>query len=396
MKYWRGYLTAAIFGAITWVLMQFAQKYGVLVDMVYPYVTRSVQGFLTAWTSGFDFCVWQILVLIFAVLVLATLVLVFVFKGSLVQWLGWVLAAVSIVYCLHTGVYGLNYHAGPIEDDLRLTMVDYTQSELEEAAAFYRDQANTIAAQLPRDEQGIVVYSDFEDLAERAGTGFRNLVLERSFSIFGGDYTPVKKLGWADMYSSMGITGFTCFLTGEAAVNPQIPAISQPFTICHEMAHRLCVAPEDAANFAAYLACEASVSREFQYSGYVMAYRYCYSALQKVDAAAAARIMDGCANELKWDLDHYNQFFSSKKDEDATRLANNVNDTYLKTSGDTDGIASYGAVCDYLVNWYLAEYATEVVVEQEFDPYDESQVDLSGIANAKPQATEPAETENAA
>ena len=30
-----------------------------LVDMVYPYVTRSVQSFLTAWTGGFDFLVWQ-------------------------------------------------------------------------------------------------------------------------------------------------------------------------------------------------------------------------------------------------------------------------------------------------------------------------------------------------
>lgn len=390
MKYWRGYLTAAIFGAISWILMQMAQKYGTLVDMVYPYVTRSVQSFLTAWTSGFEFCVWQILVLTFVVIALAALVLVFVFKGSIVQWLGWVLAAVSIVFCLHTGVYGLNYYAGPIEDDLRLTMADYTQSELEKAAVYYRDKANTIAVQLPRDEQGIVKYSDFTDLADRAGAGFRNLVLDKSFSIFGGDYTPVKALGWADMYSSMGITGFTCFLTGEAAVNPQIPSVCQPFTICHEMAHRLCVAPEDEANFAAYLACEASPSREYQYSGFFMAYRYCYSALQQVDPAAAARIMDGCVNELKWDLDHYNQFFSSRKDEEATRLANNVNDAYLKTSGDEDGVASYGAVCDYLVNWYLSEFASEEEIEQEFDPFDETQVDLSGIANAKPVETEPA------
>lgn len=390
MKYWRGYLTAAIFGFISWALMQVAQKYGTLVDMVYPYVTRSVQSFLTAWTSGFDFCVWQIAVLVFAVIVLATLVLVFVFKGSIIQWLGWVLAAVSVVFCLHTGIYGLNYYAGPIEDDLRLTMVDYTQSELEDAAEFYRDKANTIAVQLPRDEQGIVKYSSFEELADRAGTGFRNLVLERSFSIYGGDYTPVKKLGWADMYSSMGITGFTSFLTGEAAVNPQIPAISQPFTICHEMAHRLCVAQEDAANFSAYLACEASVSREFQYSGYFMAFRYCYNALYSVDPAAATRILSGCVNELKWDLDNYNAFFSTNKDETATNVANTVNDTYLKVSGESEGIASYGAVCDYLVNWYLSEYATEEVVEQEFDPYDETQVDLTGITNAKPVETEPA------
>ena len=56
----------------------------------------------------------------------------------------------------------------------------------------------------------------------------------------------------------------------------------------------------------------------------------------------------------------------------------------LKISGDRDGIAADGAVCDYLVNWYLAEYTTEEEITQEFDPYDETQVDLSGIGNARP------------
>ena len=36
MKYWFGYLTAAIIGAITWVLMQFGERFSTLVDMVYP------------------------------------------------------------------------------------------------------------------------------------------------------------------------------------------------------------------------------------------------------------------------------------------------------------------------------------------------------------------------
>ena len=44
MKYWFGYLVAAIFGAITWVLLQFGEKFSDLVDMVYPYVDRNLQG----------------------------------------------------------------------------------------------------------------------------------------------------------------------------------------------------------------------------------------------------------------------------------------------------------------------------------------------------------------
>ena len=46
MRYWFGYLTAAIFGAITWVLIQFGERFSTLIDMVYPYVIRTSQGFL--------------------------------------------------------------------------------------------------------------------------------------------------------------------------------------------------------------------------------------------------------------------------------------------------------------------------------------------------------------
>ena len=62
------------------------------------------------------------------------------------------------------------------------------------------------------------------------------------YPIFAGCQLPVKKLDWADMYTSMGITGYTFGITGEACVNPQIPDVLLPFTMCHEMAHRMCIA----------------------------------------------------------------------------------------------------------------------------------------------------------
>ena len=60
MKYWRGYVTAGIFAAITWALMQLSEKFTVLVDMFYPYVTRTFQSMLAGWSSGVDFCLWQL------------------------------------------------------------------------------------------------------------------------------------------------------------------------------------------------------------------------------------------------------------------------------------------------------------------------------------------------
>ena len=388
MKVLRGYLTAAIFGALTWVLMEFGERFTTLVDMVYPYVIRTLQGFLATWSGSVDFLIWQVLAVALGVAALGGLVIVIVMKWNPISWAGWVLAGVSFVYLLHTAMFGLNYYAGSLAEDIRLDVGRYSVSELTEATEYYRDKANELAEQVKRDGNGNVDFSDFYVLAGRAGEGFQTLTYEYSYPIFAGSTEPVKELGWSDMYTSMGITGFTCGITGEAAVNPQIPDVTLPFTMCHEMAHRMCIASEKDANFAAFLACSVHENVEFRYSAYYMAYRYCYSALATAPstdaAAAAARVSAGVSDLLKRDLQYYDQFFSSKQDDKATEVANTVNDTYLKTSGESAGIASYGKVCDLLVNWHIQQVVLPelTITITPFDPYDETQVDLSGIVNA--------------
>ena len=389
MKYWFGYLTAGIFAAITWVLLQFGEKFTNLVDMVYPYVIRNVQQFLAQWTSVVDYPVWQLLAVVLVVLILASLTLVVILKRNLIQWAGWVIAVFAAIFMLHTLLWGLSYHTGDLSDDLRLEVSGYNLEELTEATEYYRDKANELAAQVKRDAQGNVEFPEFEVLAEKAGTGFEVLTYEQHYPVFAGSRLPVKKLGWADLYSAMGITGVTFGLTGEAAVNPQIPDVTLPFTMAHEMAHRMCIAKERDANFAGFLACSFHPDLEFRYSGYFMAYRYCYSALAGVShpsaAAAAARVKSGVSSLLQADMDYYSQFFRSKKNEAATSVADTMNDAYLKTSGDKVGIASYGQVCDLLVSWHIQTVVLpSITVEQsQFDPYDESQIDLSGIVNAR-------------
>ncbi|MDO5401587.1 MAG: DUF3810 domain-containing protein [Eubacteriales bacterium] len=390
MKYWFGYLTAAIFGAITWVLMEFGERFSSLVDMVYPYVIRTLQGILAQWTGAVAFPVWQLLALVLGVLILASFVLMIALKWNPIEWFGWVLAVFAGIYLLHTGMWGLNYYAGTLAQDLRLETSTYTLEELTEATEYYRDQANALAKTAQRGNgSSNVQFEEFEVLAAKAGDGFKSLTYDYHYPVFAGSTLPVKKLGWADMYTSMGITGFTFGITGEAAVNPQIPDISLPFTMCHEMAHRMCIANERDANFAGFLACSANPDPQFRYSGYFMAFRYCFNALNRVSgqqaAAAVARVKDGISQELQFDMDYYDRFFADRRDQGAASLADTVNDTYLKTSGDKEGIASYSAVYDLLVNWHIQTVVLpEVSVEQSpFDPYDESQVDLSGNVNAR-------------
>ena len=366
MKYWCGYLVAAVIAAISYGLMMLGSQFGTLVDMIYPYVMRTGQNMLAQWSSGADFLLWQVLILAGVLVILATLVLMILLKWNPIQWFGWVLASVSLVFMLNTLTYGLNHYAGPLAEDIRLDVVEYNLEELTEAAVCFRDQANIYAERVKRDENGNVDFADFDTLAAKAGEGFQTLVYDRSFPVFAGSTLPVKKLGWADWFTKRGITGVTVGLTGEAAVNPQIPDVALPFAMAHEMAHRMCIAGERDGNFAAYLACVHSGDDEFRYSAFFMAYKLCYEALASMEgqqaAAAAARVQKGVNEKLYQDMVTYDNFFAPI------------------SSGNAGN-----EVCDLLVSWYIQEVVIPsiTVEEEKFDPMDETQVDLSGIVNAK-------------
>ena len=389
MKYLSGYITAAIFSALTWVLMKFGERFSVVVDMVYPYVVRTSQGMLADWTATVDFCLWQLLAAALLVIFLTSVVLMIIRKWNVIQWFGWVLAVLSVIFLLNTGFYGLNYYAGDLSDDMRMDVARYTMDELTEATVYYRDKANALSEEINRDGQGNPEFASFEELAEQAPQGFHALTYQKLYPIFAGSAVPVKQLGSADFFTSMGVNGITVGLTGEAAVNPQIPDVMLPVTMCKEMSRRMCIATEKDAIFASFLAASHNDSKEFQYSAYLNAYRYCYSALSSLGTQAAVTAADtirqGVSENVSRDLQNLDLFYTSHRNSFNAGIGNSVKKLFLNLSGDAAGIAPENDVCNLLVNWHIQQVVLPSieVTETHFDPYDETQVDLSGIVNAR-------------
>ena len=358
MKYWKGYLTAASLGAFTWGLREFAKSHSALVDMVYPYVTRMIQSFLVDWNSSVEYCVWQVLALALLALVVATVVLLVIFKWNTVQWLGWVLAGASMIVFLNFGLFGLNDYAGPLAEDIWLDETQYSITELERATVYYRDLANELAVQVPRDEKGDVVFADFDTLAAQAKNGFHNLVYQKSWSVFAGSTVKVKELGWSGWFTSQGIAGVTVPLTGEAAVNPEAPSVLLPFVMCREMARRMSITIQRDSSFAGYLACKENEDLQFRYSGAMMGYRYCLKALAVLDGVTgenrAVAVSAGETEGLKHDMAVCDAFYGDREMKDAE-------------------------TCELLTSWHIQNIVlpSQIVEEEIFDPLDKTQVDLS-------------------
>lgn len=347
MKYWRGYLVAAILTAGTLALRAFARANTLLVDMVYPYMTRMVQSYLAGRSSGVDFCLWQVLLVAIIALILIGGVLLIVFRKNPVRPLGWICAGVAALVFLHTALYGLNAYSGPISQDVRLVSTEYTLAELEKATVYYRRQANDLSQQVTRDEQGNVIFGNFEDLAVQAADGFYSLTYDQSLSIFAGSVAPVKKLSCGRLFSLFGVAGMTVALTGEAAVNPCIPPVMLPFEMCRQMAKRMCIVKPQDAGFGAYLACRSNENVQFQYSAALMGYRYCLLALENLAQETYNRV----------------------RAEETAALTHDIG------LCDSFGIKEEN-VCDLLVGWHIDKIVlpAQQVEQEKFDPLDKEQV----------------------
>lgn len=356
MKYWRGYLVALILSVSSWALLQFAASHTVLMDMVYPYMTRLVQSNLATWSSGTAFCIWQLAVLVFAGGIAASIVLMVLLKWNPIQWFGWVMAAVSVVSLLNTGLQGMNQYTGSICEDMRFKNGDVTVLSVEDAAEYYLKHANDLAA-----KAGKMDY-EFTDLAEKAANGFETLTYKEHYAIFAGSKLPVKELSWSGYYSGKGITGVTVAVTGEAAVNTQTPEALLPYAICREMCSRMSISKEPDVEFAAILACIYNEDPRFQYAGYLMAYIQCVDALKSVDSAkaqqAVARLEKAPSKTILADISLWRDF------------------TAKRTVTDTAG--------QLLTNWYIhtvvsVQQREEAKKENDFDPMDAEDPRLTGI-----------------
>lgn len=324
-----------------------------LPQFFFPLYTDLSKAVLTAMsnvTGVFPFALWEI-----GLVLIVLLAFYFLFKNKkFFTWLCGIVLLVCILVFLFVGLWGLN-HFSPVTvaDRVGLDVTGYTKEQLTSTARYMAKQANTWADQVERNEIGDLVV-DFENWAELANDGYDVLARENSF--FEGSDAPVKKLLSGRLFSYMGFTGIFTAFTAESNINPETFSASLPFTMCHELAHRLTVAAEDEANFCAFLACKENPDPAFQYSCWYSAFIYTYNALHDVDKNAAAEVWNTLSDTVKDDCrranDHYDQF-----EGEVQEAANKANDVYLKVFKEESGVQSYGEVTDLLIAWYLKEAA---------------------------------------
>ncbi len=346
------FLSAAIFLGLSAGLFWLAKTYPQPFGAVYPQFSTWILGILGNVSQGASAPIWTIGLVAIVIFAIFTLVRAIV-KGKFLRWLAGLAHGVSFLVFAFVLLWGVG-HALPTKTEQIVTTDKYSAKTLAAAAEHYGAELDVYAAQMPRDGNGNVIMPAFSAMAEEAEEAAFSL--SARYPVIPAAELKVKKLPCDELFGYLGITGIFVPVTAEASVSGHTYGPSMPHTMCHELAHRLgCTAEED-ANFIGYLACLESNKTEFLYSAAYSAFIYCFNALYEADASAAKTVWSNRSAAAKRDIslanDHYEPYEGKVQD-----VSQKVNDTYLKLSGEEEGVKSYDLVSDALVAWYLKNKA---------------------------------------
>lgn len=357
----------------------FAQWYSVHIYPVWVNVTGRLMGF-------FAFSVSE--VLLYTLLLLAALTFlrlaVKVVKKHAVKkdFLTWgcglyVLAgALFFLYVLNCGI---NYHRESFSESSGIKMESYTAEELKSVCLWLTEEVNSLSAGVIRDEEGVMrlgegsmeAGKDTQGMEGRKGGGqaaagplHKKAVramqrLGREYPELSGFYPNPKGLLCPWILSVQQLTGIYSPFTVEANYNSGIVDYNIPFTMCHELSHLRGFMQEEEANFIAFLASSGSDDMHFQYSGYLMGWKYCMNVLYKADYDAWEEVRAQLSGNIEADL-AANRDFWDQYDGRIAEAANKVNDTYLKANDQSEGVESYSKMVDLIVAYRAKERAGDL------------------------------------
>lgn len=316
---------------------------------------------LSSITGIFSFSIGEIILISFVIFLTIYLV-VFIknlFKKQnkfylLKDFIAKVLLIITGIYVLFLLLWGFNYQRLPLSTIVDLNVEPADISDLEGLNRDLIERTNSLRSLVLEDDNGVMYIEDGVDgIISRAKDGFNRI--SKTIPQLDGKFGKPKKIFFSKALTYTGIAGIYFPFTGEANINTNIPLLTLPSTIIHEMAHQRGFAREDEANYIAYLACISHPNIDFQYSGTLLALIHSMNELFKYDKEKYFELQQQYSDGVKRDLKYISKFWKSYEGP-VERNFSEMNNAYLKSNLQRDGVYSYGRMVDLL----MAEYKKKI------------------------------------
>ena len=239
------------------------------------------------------------------------------------------------IFTAYSATFEMGYNRKPV--DIPLYQKKVNEDDYYKIVEYFVDDLNDCVSQLEFKEDGNLVkpYSDSE-LNKRIKDLYKNLDTDYS-----GQYTPnIKPMLSSYIYRMFCITGWHFAPLGECVVNNLTTSAELPFTYAHEMSHSKGVANEDDAQLTAAYISFQSDDAYIRYSAYAYTVGSVLNMARYSSDKNAYNTLVNKVDQKVWkNFDYINKYWD--KYGVMSKLGDQINDWYLKLSGDKDGTDSY-------------------------------------------------------
>lgn len=341
------------------IISYLASKHHVIIESLYSNkIYRFIGQALSKITGILPFSLGEILIyliiLFFFLVLINTIYRVIKIRNGriyiLLNFFMNTLTFISIAYFTFIIIWGLNYHRLPFSAISGLDTRPASVNELVEVCDNLIERGNTLRSKINVDSSGVM------DLTYSNNKVFTNALrgYEKASYFYpelSGHYGKPKGVILSKGMSLCGISGMYFPFTCEANVNIEIPDSMLPCTTSHEMAHQRGFAREDEANFIAYVTCSLHPDIQFRYSGTLLALIHSMNTLYKYDKEEWLKLRSKYSQGIIKDLNYINEFWKSYEGP-VEKTSQKLNNAYLKSNYQEDGIHSYGRMVDLLIAEY--------------------------------------------
>ena len=323
-------------------------------DFFNRYISSVIRMILAKLTGWFPYSIAELILLSVPLLLVLLLIFAYKISDSKRAMIRYVIAFVSVITLFYsTFVLGFasGYQGSALEDKLGMDRRDVSAEELYYTADILLGEAGRLAARVDfiYGSSSVMPYDSKE----------MNRILNGAYEKLSNDHdflpllkSNLKQILLSEPMTYTHISGVYTYYTGEANININFPDYTIVFTAAHELAHQRGIAREDEANFMAFLVCLASDDVYANYCAYINMYEYVANALYTADRELYMSLLSKMDKRVRGEIVTYNNFFDKYKESKVSNVSAAINDTFLKSQGQSEGMKSYGRVVDLAVAYY--------------------------------------------
>ena len=357
------YLLWLLPGPLFYLLYRLSFTYPDFIENVYSrHLFRATNQALSTLTGWFDFSLGEFLLYAFVIFSAAFLIIMIIkairskkdWWKILLRRLFIMLSIVSFLYASFIGLWAFNYARLPLGFSMGLDTSPASAEELYEVCGILAQRAVDLRPKVSEDENGIYTFSKQASINITEEL-YNNAAILSGYDFLSGAFGKPKTVLYSEGLSQANITGVYFPFTAEANLNMKVPDLYFASATVHEAAHQRGFAREDEANFLAYYVTSYSDIPEIEYSGTMLALVNSMNKLYAEDKELYYDIRQTYTDAMNADLDAYSEYWQDYQGR-ASEVSEDVNNSYLKSNLQKDGVKSYGRMADLLIGlWRKGE-----------------------------------------